>query len=118
MKAAGYLSRTNQARLDRRRAGGFACPTCGESGTAVTDSRPTEAHGGVRRRRVCRCGARFTTIEVEMVTGGTLVGHSRRMAALAKMAAKLSADLAAEAGQAEKVMDVGLDAVAWDGRDD
>lgn len=41
---------------------GFACPTCGAPKTDVKDSRPREA-GGIRRRRTCGCGHRFTTYE-------------------------------------------------------
>ncbi len=40
------------------------CPFCGHSETKVTDSRPEESVGGIRRRREClACGRRFTTIE-------------------------------------------------------
>ena len=42
--------------------GGFPCPKCGHR-TGVTDSRP-DSNGGIRRRRRCRCGLRFTTREV------------------------------------------------------
>jgi hypothetical protein len=37
------------------------CPKCSKA-TSVIDSRKKEA--GVRRRRVCECGERFTTNEV------------------------------------------------------
>jgi len=37
------------------------CPKCNKA-TSVIDSRKKEA--GVRRRRVCECGERFTTNEV------------------------------------------------------
>lgn len=40
------------------------CPFCSADDTRVVDSRPTQAGGEVRRRRVCdRCGRRFTTVE-------------------------------------------------------
>jgi transcriptional repressor NrdR len=40
------------------------CPFCGHDDTQVKDSRPTEDHGSIRRRRFCgNCGARFTTFE-------------------------------------------------------
>ncbi len=40
------------------------CPFCGESDTAVKDSRPSDDGGAIRRRRFCAaCGQRFTTIE-------------------------------------------------------
>jgi len=40
------------------------CPFCGNEDTQVKDSRPTEDHNAIRRRRSCpACGARFTTFE-------------------------------------------------------
>ena len=40
------------------------CPFCGHPDTQVKDSRPTEDHAAIRRRRHCvNCGARFTTFE-------------------------------------------------------
>ncbi len=40
------------------------CPFCGGTDTQVKDSRPTEDHGSIRRRRLCSaCGGRFTTYE-------------------------------------------------------
>ena len=40
------------------------CPFCGHTDTQVKDSRPTEDHAAIRRRRSCpACGARFTTFE-------------------------------------------------------
>ena len=40
------------------------CPFCGHTDTQVKDSRPTEDHAAIRRRRFCpACGARFTTFE-------------------------------------------------------
>jgi transcriptional repressor NrdR len=40
------------------------CPFCGNDDTQVKDSRPTEDHSTIRRRRQCaNCGARFTTFE-------------------------------------------------------
>ncbi len=39
----------------------FPCPHCGGN-TAVGDSRPS--HNGIRRRRYCKCGHRFTSYEV------------------------------------------------------
>ena len=38
------------------------CPYCNDEDTQVKDSRPTEDNS-VRRRRLCVCGARFTTFE-------------------------------------------------------
>jgi transcriptional repressor NrdR len=40
------------------------CPFCGHVDTAVKDSRTTEDHTSIRRRRICgECGSRFTTFE-------------------------------------------------------
>ncbi len=40
------------------------CPFCGNEDTQVKDSRPTEDHAAIRRRRQCtNCAARFTTFE-------------------------------------------------------
>ncbi|MAF97428.1 MAG: transcriptional regulator NrdR [Micavibrio sp.] len=40
------------------------CPFCGNEETQVKDSRPTEDHAAIRRRRSCPdCGQRFTTFE-------------------------------------------------------
>lgn len=40
------------------------CPFCGHDDTQVKDSRPTEDHAAIRRRRYCpACGARWTTFE-------------------------------------------------------
>ncbi|MEE9586567.1 MAG: transcriptional regulator NrdR [Hyphomicrobiaceae bacterium] len=40
------------------------CPYCGSTSTQVRDSRPTEDHTSIRRRRACAdCGGRFTTFE-------------------------------------------------------
>ena len=40
------------------------CPFCGHTDTQVKDSRPTEEHHAIRRRRFCPAsGSRFTTFE-------------------------------------------------------
>ena len=40
------------------------CPFCGQIDTQVKDSRPTEDHAAIRRRRFCSdCGSRWTTFE-------------------------------------------------------
>jgi transcriptional regulator NrdR family protein len=40
---------------------GLRCPNCGGRHHQVKDSRDTQF--GIRRRRECPCGARFTTLE-------------------------------------------------------
>ena len=53
--------------LDRRAAPtdkGIKCPACGYQTSTVKDSRPTDDHTAIRRRRLClKCGARGTTFE-------------------------------------------------------
>ena len=39
------------------------CPCEKKGDTSVVDSRPTEDGTAIRRRRLCVCGARFTTFE-------------------------------------------------------
>ena len=39
------------------------CPCEKKGDTSVVDSRPTEDGTAIRRRRLCACGARFTTFE-------------------------------------------------------
>ena len=40
------------------------CPKCGYEESKVDDSRPSENHEAIRRRRECtKCGMRFTTYE-------------------------------------------------------
>ncbi len=43
---------------------GIACPVCGSADHTVKDSRP--GPGYWRRRRSCKCGERFTTVEIEV----------------------------------------------------
>jgi transcriptional repressor NrdR len=40
------------------------CPYCTSTSSQVKDSRPSDDHSSIRRRRVCEdCGGRFTTFE-------------------------------------------------------
>ena len=40
------------------------CPYCGSVDSQVKDSRPSDDHAVIRRRRICPdCGGRFTTFE-------------------------------------------------------
>ncbi|MDX1402683.1 MAG: transcriptional regulator NrdR, partial [Kiloniellales bacterium] len=53
------------------------CPFCGNDDTQVKDSRPTEDHAAIRRRRQCsNCGARFTTFERVQLRELTIVKRS------------------------------------------
>ena len=55
------------------------CPYCGSTNTQVKDSRPSEDHGTIRRRRVCSdCGGRFTTFERVQLRELTVVKRSGR----------------------------------------
>src|SRR6187455_264855 len=55
------------------------CPYCGSTNTQVKDSRPSEDHSTIRRRRVCEdCGGRFTTFERVQLREITVVKRSGR----------------------------------------
>lgn len=55
------------------------CPYCGSIETQVKDSRPTEDHGAIRRRRVCAdCSGRFTTFERVQLRELTVLKKSGR----------------------------------------
>ncbi|WP_449256632.1 transcriptional regulator NrdR [Bosea sp. (in: a-proteobacteria)] len=57
------------------------CPYCGSLDTQVRDSRPTDDHASIRRRRVCPdCGGRFTTFERVQLRELTVVKRSGRRA--------------------------------------
>jgi transcriptional repressor NrdR len=55
------------------------CPHCGALDTQVRDSRPSEDHSAIRRRRSCPgCGARFTTFERVQLRELTIVKRDGR----------------------------------------
>src|SRR4029450_6500776 len=55
------------------------CPYCGSTNTQVKDSRPSEDHSTIRRRRVCAdCGGRFTTFERGQLRELTVVKRNGR----------------------------------------
>ena len=55
------------------------CPYCGSLESQVKDSRPTDDHASIRRRRVCPdCGGRFTTFERVQLRELTVVKRSGR----------------------------------------
>ncbi len=55
------------------------CPHCGVLDTQVRDSRPSEDHTAIRRRRSCtQCGARFTTFERVQLRDLTIVKRDGR----------------------------------------
>ncbi|KAI96343.1 NrdR family transcriptional regulator [Rhodomicrobium udaipurense JA643] len=57
------------------------CPICGALDTQVRDSRPSEDHTAIRRRRSCpECGARFTTFERVQLRELTIIKRSGRRA--------------------------------------
>lgn len=47
-------------------SGTIPCPSCGAIENRVTDSRAGQ-RGSHKRRRQCRCGYRFTTLEMPAV---------------------------------------------------
>ena len=57
------------------------CPFCREKDTSVVDSRPTEDGTAIRRRRLCVCGARFTTFERVQFRELTVVKKNGRKSA-------------------------------------
>jgi transcriptional repressor NrdR len=55
------------------------CPHCGALDTQVRDSRPSEDHAAIRRRRSCtECGSRFTTFERVQLRDLTIVKRDGR----------------------------------------
>ena len=46
-----------------RKGQGTPCPVCGSLTSFVIDSRIKKLAGCVRRRRLCECGNRYTTLE-------------------------------------------------------
>ncbi|MFZ1106924.1 MAG: transcriptional regulator NrdR [Rhodomicrobium sp.] len=55
------------------------CPHCGALDTQVRDSRPSEDHAAIRRRRSCPdCGSRFTTFERVQLRELTVIKRSGR----------------------------------------
>jgi len=57
------------------------CPHCGALDTQVRDSRPSEDHAAIRRRRSCPvCAARFTTFERVQLRELTIIKRSGRRA--------------------------------------
>jgi transcriptional repressor NrdR len=57
------------------------CPHCGALDTQVRDSRPSEDHAAIRRRRSCpSCAARFTTFERVQLRELTIIKRSGRRA--------------------------------------
>jgi transcriptional repressor NrdR len=55
------------------------CPYCGSTNTQVKDSRPSEDHTAIRRRRICSdCSGRFTTFERVQLRELTVVKRSGR----------------------------------------
>lgn len=57
------------------------CPYCGSLDSQVKDSRPSEDHAAIRRRRVCPdCGGRFTTFERVQLREITVLKRSGKRA--------------------------------------
>ena len=54
------------------------CSICKKGETSVVDSRPTEDGTAIRRRRLCVCGARFTTFERVQFRELTVVKNNGR----------------------------------------
>lgn len=55
------------------------CPYCGSTNTQVKDSRPSEDHTAIRRRRICSdCSGRFTTFERVQLRELTVIKKTSR----------------------------------------
>ena len=71
------------------------CPFCGNEDTQVKDSRPAEAGGAIRRRRLCgKCDARFTTFERVQIREITLVKRDGRKSVFDREKLERSFDIA------------------------
>jgi transcriptional repressor NrdR len=71
------------------------CPHCGALDTQVRDSRPSEDHAAIRRRRSCtECGSRFTTFERVQLRELTLVKRSGRRVAFDREKLQRSIEIA------------------------
>jgi transcriptional regulator NrdR family protein len=67
----------------------LACPACGGHQLAVVNTRKSNGHGAIRRRRKCTtCGYRYSTIEISeavfksLVKSDTLSGHRAQLKAV------------------------------------
>lgn len=45
-------------------SGGIACPDCGKKWALTKDSRGYRDGAYIRRRKVCKCGTRYSTVEL------------------------------------------------------
>lgn len=71
------------------------CPYCGSLDTQVKDSRPTDDHASIRRRRVCPdCGGRFTTFERVQLRELVVVKRSGRRTAFDRDKLQTSIEIA------------------------
>jgi transcriptional repressor NrdR len=71
------------------------CPYCSSLNTQVKDSRPSDDHTAIRRRRVCDdCGGRFTTFERVQLRELTVVKRSGRRSPFDRDKLQRSVDIA------------------------
>ncbi len=71
------------------------CPYCSSLDTQVKDSRPSDDHSAIRRRRVCDdCGGRFTTFERVQLRELTVVKRSGRRSPFDRDKLQRSVDIA------------------------
>ena len=54
------------------------CSICKKGETSVVDSRPTEDGTAIRRRRLCVCGARFTTFDRDKLAKSIFIALKKR----------------------------------------
>jgi transcriptional repressor NrdR len=71
------------------------CPYCSSLNTQVKDSRPSDDHSTIRRRRVCDdCGGRFTTFERVQLRELMVVKRSGRRSPFDRDKLQRSVDIA------------------------
>lgn len=71
------------------------CPYCSSLDTQVKDSRPSDDHSSIRRRRVCNdCGGRFTTFERVQLRELMVVKRSGRRSPFDRDKLQRSVDIA------------------------
>jgi transcriptional repressor NrdR len=78
------------------------CPYCSSLNTQVKDSRPSDDHSTIRRRRVCDdCGGRFTTFERVQLRELMVVKRSGRRSPFDRDKLQRSVDIALRKRQVE-----------------
>lgn len=100
----GQVPKSAAARFERGGGGPYPCPHpgCTETRSTVVDSRPTITAIGIRRRRICPAGHRYTTIEALLIEGRSSQPEIAALMAMAEQAQQLADKLTARAAQAQE----------------